>query len=122
MIARAPRTSRRRGFSLIELLMAIFILSLGIISIAALFPAGMVQQQQSVDDIMGPIVANSALSIVRSKVRPEYFGRFEDFTPGSSAVPLRPPRFSDVQPLLQESRARTSRRFRTAAGELWSTR
>ena len=35
----------RRAFSLIELLLSIFILGLGMISIAALFPAGIVLQQ-----------------------------------------------------------------------------
>ena len=85
--ARAPsRLMSSRAFSLIELLMAIFILGIGVISIAALLPAGIVQQQQSVDDVVGPIVADSAISIIRSKIRPEDFGSFENF----SAVPPRP--------------------------------
>ena len=31
---------RRRGFSLVELILAIFVLGIGMISVAALFPAG----------------------------------------------------------------------------------
>lgn len=69
----------RRAFSLIELLLAVFILAIGIISITALFPAGMAQQQLASDDQLGPAVADHAVNIVRSKVRPEDFGAFEQF-------------------------------------------
>ena len=68
----------RHGFSLIEVLLSIFILSIGIVSIATLFPAGIAQQQRSVDEVMGPVVANNALGIIRSKVEQEDFGSLED--------------------------------------------
>ncbi len=74
---RGPR-ALGRGFSLIELLLAVFILGIGVIAISALFPAGIAQQRQSVDDIIGPIVANNALSILRSKLRPDDFGTYEE--------------------------------------------
>ncbi len=51
-----------------------FILGIGVISVAALFPAGIAQQRHSVDDVIGPVVANNALSVLRSKLRPEDFG------------------------------------------------
>lgn len=60
--------------------MAIFILGIGVISIAALFPAGIAQQRRSIDDVMGPIVAHNAMSILRSKLRQEDFGTFEQFS------------------------------------------
>ncbi len=82
------------GFSLIEVLMAIFILGIGIISIAALFPVGMVQQRKSVDDIMGPSVAHSALAIIRSKVSPEQFGTFEEFSDPAFLLILESPRYT----------------------------
>ncbi|MHC4415514.1 MAG: type IV pilus modification PilV family protein [Planctomycetota bacterium] len=69
----------RSGFSLAELLLAVFILGIGVIAIAALFPAGIAQQRQSVDDTIGPLVADNALSIIRSKVEPGDFGTREDF-------------------------------------------
>lgn len=74
----------RRAFSLIEVLIAIFILGVGVISIAALFPAGIAQQRQSTDDVLGPIVANNAISILRTKLQPDDFGTFEDFSPGAT--------------------------------------
>ncbi|MBC8523382.1 prepilin-type N-terminal cleavage/methylation domain-containing protein [PVC group bacterium] len=77
-----PRTIvplNRSGFSLIELLLAIFVLGIGIISIAALLPAGIRQQQRAADDLIGPIVANNAMAMLRSKVKPEDFGYCEVF-------------------------------------------
>ena len=70
---------RRHGFSLVEVLLAIFILGIGVIAVAALFPAGIAQQRRSVDDIIGPIVANNALAILRTRLRPDDFGTFEEF-------------------------------------------
>ena len=69
----------RRGFSLVELLLSIFILAIGIIAISAVFPAGIIQQQQSTDAVIGPIVAQNALGVLRSKLDQEDFGTFEQF-------------------------------------------
>lgn len=81
-------TKASRAFSLVEVLMAIVILGIGIISIAALFPAGIAQQRLSNDDFMGPTVANHAISIIRSKVSPEDFGTYEEFNPNSPDFPV----------------------------------
>ncbi len=70
---------QRFGFSLVEVLLAIFILGIGVISIVSLFPAGIAQQRQSVDDIIGPTVAQNALATIRTRVRPEDFGIREEF-------------------------------------------
>ena len=70
---------RKRGFSLIEMLLAIFILGIGIISIATLFPAGIAQQQKSTDDIIGPIIARNAMTLIRSRVSQDDFGGSEQF-------------------------------------------
>lgn len=79
----------RRGFSLIELLLAVFILAIGIISISALFPAGIAQQQQSADDQLGPVIADHALSLLRSRVSQRDFGTYEEF--GIGAAPSNQP-------------------------------
>ncbi len=67
-----------RGLSLVELMLAIGILGVGLICIAAVFPAGIRQTDEAVDDVMGPVVANNALSLIRSKVKPDMFGTRED--------------------------------------------
>lgn len=69
----------RRAFSLIELLMSIMILAIGLISVAALFPAGIVQQQRAKDSIDGPSVARSAMELLRSKLSQADFGDWSDF-------------------------------------------
>lgn len=81
MMAQRPTSTRRRrlGFSLIELLLAIFILGVGIISIAAVFPAGIILQRKAQDDVLGPAVAESALSLIRSRLSQDDFGTFEEF-------------------------------------------
>lgn len=77
----SQRPHRRRGFSLAELLLAIFILGIGIISVAAIFPAGITLQRQSNDDSLGPTVAHTALSLLRSRLSQEDFGGFDDHNP-----------------------------------------
>ena len=74
-----PAARARRGFSLVELLLAVFILAIGIISVAAIFPAGIAQQVQTKDAIYGPIVAEQAVGVLRSKLDQEDFGTFEQF-------------------------------------------
>ena len=82
---------RRRGFSLVELILAIFVLGIGMISIAALFPAGIVQQQFAEDDVYGPIVAKHAISVLRTRLSQDDFGTFEEFTPVGSNTIVRDP-------------------------------
>ncbi len=64
----------RRAFSLIEVLMSVFILGIGVIAIASLLPAGIRQQRAARDTSVGPIVAQSALGLLRSKYSQDTFG------------------------------------------------
>ena len=82
---------KRRAFSLVELILAIFVLGIGMISVAALFPAGIIQQQFAEDDVYGPIVANHALSVLRTRLSQDDFGSFEEFTPVGSGQIVRDP-------------------------------
>ncbi|MHC4304475.1 MAG: type IV pilus modification PilV family protein [Planctomycetota bacterium] len=70
---------RRNGFTLMEVLIAIFILGIGVIGIAALFPAGIAQLRSSVDDVLGPVVADNAMALLRARLEPGDFGTYEDF-------------------------------------------
>jgi prepilin-type N-terminal cleavage/methylation domain-containing protein len=51
------RVHFRRGFTLIEVLIAVLILSLGLLGLAAVFPAVIAQQRNAVDRTQGAIVA-----------------------------------------------------------------
>ncbi|MCA9289770.1 MAG: prepilin-type N-terminal cleavage/methylation domain-containing protein [Phycisphaerales bacterium] len=76
---RSIRRTTRPGFSLAEVLIALFILGIGLISIAAIFPAGIIQQRRASDELMGPVVAANAMSILRQKFTAADFGTFEEF-------------------------------------------
>jgi prepilin-type N-terminal cleavage/methylation domain-containing protein len=69
----------RRAFTLVELLLAVFILGIGVLGVAALLPSAISMQQRANDDVVGPIVADNAIAIIRSKLTPEMFGTMEEF-------------------------------------------
>lgn len=91
--------ARRRGFSLVEVLLAVFILGIGVISIAAIFPAGISLQRQSNDDTLGPAVAQNAMATLRSRLRQEDFGSFSSFNPTQFPYALES-KLSNNQPVL----------------------
>ena len=71
--------------------MSVFILGIGVIAIASLLPAGIKQQQNSRDISAGPVVAQAAIGLLRSKFSPSDFGG-DDFaascnTPGAEGQP-----------------------------------
>jgi len=83
------RHHANRAFTLVELVIAIFILGIGMISIASLFPAGIKQQEIAEDDVYGPLVARHAMELLRTRLKQEDFGCFEDFS--SDTLTVRDP-------------------------------
>jgi len=69
----------RRAFTLVELLLAVFILGIGVLGVAALLPSAIAMQQRANDDVIGPIVADNAIAVIRSKLTPAMFGTMEEF-------------------------------------------
>ena len=81
----------RRAFTLVELLLAVFILGIGVLGVAALLPSAIALQQRANDDVVGPIVADNAIAIIRSKLSPEMFGTMEEFNiPFDASSPVDP--------------------------------
>lgn len=64
----------RRGFTLVEMLLAVFVIAIGTISVFALFGVGLTQQRQSQDDMIGPTIAQNAIETLRLKLSPDMFG------------------------------------------------
>jgi prepilin-type N-terminal cleavage/methylation domain-containing protein len=61
---RAAR-ARREGFTLIEVLMGVLVLGLGLLGLAAIFPAVVVQQRQAADAVEGEVTATVAEAALR---------------------------------------------------------
>lgn len=57
----ATRTQRdaRRGFSLVEILIAILVLAFGLLGLAAIFPVVVTQQRDAADEMLGPAAVSA---------------------------------------------------------------
>jgi len=65
------RTSNLRpqgAFTLAELLIAVAVLGVGLSMVASLFPAALRENQRSTDDVLGSIICQNGLAVVKSKV------------------------------------------------------
>ncbi len=60
--------SRRGGFSLAEVLIAMGIFGIGLALTASLFPTGASQTRASVDNVLGPMICQNALSIMKTRL------------------------------------------------------
>ncbi len=59
----------RGGFTLIELMISIGILGVGLAMAVSLFPAAIMENQQSANDILGSIMGENALAVVKAKIK-----------------------------------------------------
>src|SRR5690242_19549346 len=66
-----PRRERQgRGFSLMEVLLAVFILGIGLIMVATIFPVGADWTRQSTEDSIAQTIAQNAMAIIRDNYAP----------------------------------------------------
>jgi len=56
---RTNTASARRGFSLVEILIAILVLAFGLLGLAAIFPVVVTQQRDAADRMLGPAAASA---------------------------------------------------------------
>jgi prepilin-type N-terminal cleavage/methylation domain-containing protein len=66
----------RRGFSLVEVLLAMFILGIGMIMVASVFPVGANWTRQTTEDSVAQTVVQNALSVIRTHYGPTGNMRF----------------------------------------------
>lgn len=79
VVALSGAARSRRGFTLIEVLMGVLVLGLGLLGLAAVFPAVVLQQKAAADAVEGDVAATTAEAVLRGS---EVFG---------SRVVVRPP-------------------------------
>ncbi len=56
-----------RGFSLVEVMLAVFILAIGLIMVAGVFPVGAEWTRQDWEDSMGQMIGRNAVAIIQTK-------------------------------------------------------
>jgi prepilin-type N-terminal cleavage/methylation domain-containing protein len=61
---------RRRGFSLVEVLLAMFILGIGMIMVASVFPVGANWTRQATEESVAQTIVQNALSVIRTHYGP----------------------------------------------------
>ncbi|HUO06995.1 MAG TPA: prepilin-type N-terminal cleavage/methylation domain-containing protein [Phycisphaerae bacterium] len=83
---RATIARPRRGFSLLEVLLATFILGIGLIMVASVFPVGANWTREGMQDSIAQTIALNALSVIQTHYGP---GSLDpEHKPGSTQWPL----------------------------------
>src|SRR4051794_28890181 len=70
MISNVHDFRARRGFSLLEVLLATFILGIGLIMVASVFPVGANWTRQGTEESVGQTIALNAVAVVKSHYAP----------------------------------------------------
>jgi hypothetical protein len=97
---------RRSGFTLIEVNMAVFVLAVGILSMAVLYPLGLRESMQSQSDIKQAMFADYVLSIAVAKA--------SQTVPGSDFETARAAIIAEVQKAIGAEKA-----FKYESGSLY---
>ncbi len=64
------RHVQKRAFTLVEVLLAVFILSMGLIMLLAIFPVGADWTRQVTEETIGQTIAQNAMSVIRMRYGP----------------------------------------------------
>ena len=90
-------TNASRGFTLIEVLIAILVLAIGMLGLGAIFPAVIIEQRDAFEVIEGANVASSAQGLISNREFIDFSLIGEDFNrpiTGGPSVPGAEPRYS----------------------------
>ena len=82
-MTRGPRTTKR-GFTLIEILMALSILLLGVVGVYAIFAVGLVNHKRAVDNTTAAILAGSIFDDIAANYDMYYYDRNQNGRPDLS--------------------------------------
>jgi prepilin-type N-terminal cleavage/methylation domain-containing protein len=90
-----------RGFSLVEVLMAVLILGLGLLGLGAIMPVVVKQQRTGADRVQGTIAARSAIAVLEGHGRmgPEFWRQWAETLPDNAlGLPSSLRGFSNLLP------------------------
>lgn len=97
VVASADRPAQtRRGFSLVEVILAISILGVGMTMVAALFPAALKENESSVNDVLGSLICQNGLAVTRAKVAAAAYDNTYSEPYATKNDPANPDRFGFV--------------------------
>src|SRR5271170_4830714 len=86
---RSQKSEARRGFSLIEVMLSVFILGIGLIMVATIFPVGADWTRQTAQNDVAQTVAQNALSVIQATYGPNgsAANQLSSITGGLQALP-----------------------------------
>lgn len=70
-MARFPQHNQKRGFTLLEMTVAVGVLGVGLIMVAAFFPAALLEHQRTVDDARALNLSSKAETMLHNRLNPD---------------------------------------------------